>query len=137
MNQQSLLTGAIEVIAVSSELAQSAVTRISGCERCTASAVTPFEKLLDHVLMNRRGLVTYILGESAACPGCDAPILETTLVETIRTVHEPSPQVEMVFVDEATVVKAQALIFACENCEDGAGLSFDYLLDAVTKSDSS
>jgi hypothetical protein len=51
---------------------------------------------------------------------------------------EPSLlETNVVLIDEETMVEAQALITACEHCDERAEMAFDYLLDALTGCDPS
>jgi hypothetical protein len=44
-------------------------------------------------------------------------------------------ETNIVFVDEPTLLEAQAYICGCEHCSDDTEITFDYVLDAVTKCD--
>ncbi len=109
-------------------------------ERCSELALTSFECVIDDVRTDLRA-TAYLLGESLRCPGCESPIIETTLVQlkesckaaTFDRPHDMLfPRMEIVLIDEISLVRAQRLISACEICAEEAQITFDYLLDAVT-----
>ena len=135
MESQSLLTGVVEVVVVSTESMRGALMWISGCAHCSPTAAVPLEMIFDHFLNNQRGSVIYALTELIGCPNCAASIVESTLIEPVRHWREPLPQLDVVLADDLVIVRAQSLMSACERCHDGARISFDYLLDAVTGCD--
>jgi len=44
-------------------------------------------------------------------------------------------ETEIVFIDEPTLLEAQAYTCGCEYCSDNLEITFDYVLDAVTECD--
>ena len=44
-------------------------------------------------------------------------------------------EIDIVLVDEATVLDIQRCVCGCEHCAENAAISFDYLLDALTDRD--
>jgi hypothetical protein len=146
MNQKFHLQG-IEIVVLGAESCQKSAERISGCERCSKFAVTALERLLDDVLLGRGTATAYLLGTSLVCPNCEAPILETTLVQLKESYRAdcsenvfnwfelPLPETNIELIDETMIAEAQFLIAACESCGDNAQISFDYLLDVVTRCD--
>ncbi len=44
-------------------------------------------------------------------------------------------QVDVAFIEEATVLEAEIFVFGCEQCDEAAAIPFDYLLDALTECD--
>ena len=143
MEQNFLLRGA-EVLVVGRHSVQNALRRISSCELCNPFASTSFKLVLDEVLDRTSGGTNYFIDEYATCPSCARPIVQSTFVvpvapsdsDTQETgFNPPIEEINVVLVDERQLQEAQACIIGCESCSDGAEISFDYLLDAVSGCD--
>src|SRR5436190_11701229 len=145
MDQNFLLRGA-EVLVVGRHSVQNALRRISSCELCNPFASTLFKSVLDEVLDRTSGATNYFIDEYATCPSCTRPIVQSTFVVCAATsdfdtqeteFNPPLEETNVVLVDERQLQEAQACIIACESCSEGAEISFDYLLDAVSGCDPS
>ena len=145
MDQNFLLRGA-EVLVVGRHSVQNALRRISSCKFCNPLASTLFKSVLDEVLDRSSGATNYFIDEYATCPSCTRPIVDSTLVVSAAASDVDTQEIgfdplledtNIVLVVESQLLEAQACIIACESCSDGAEISFDYLLDAVSGCDPS
>ena len=142
--EQKLFLRGCEVIAVGQASLLQAEQQVMGCRACTPAASLPFEVAL-HELLKTSETTEYFLGIPAACPRCDAPIFEKTLIECGRRTNDALNRLryvdardegqDIVLVDEATLDEAEILVVGCEVCSDDPQLLFDQLLDAVTGRD--
>jgi hypothetical protein len=145
MDQNFLLRGA-EILVVGRHSVRNALRRISSCELCNPLASTLFKSVLDEVLDRSSGATNYFIDERATCPSCARPIIQSTFVDFVAAsdldsqetaFNPPFEETNIVLVNESQLREAQACIIACESCSDGAEISFDYLLDAVSGCDPS
>jgi hypothetical protein len=135
----------VELLAIGQKTLLKANRRFLACQHCDTEASTPFEWILQEVLDQSENHVEYLLSEPAKCPKCASPVYESTLVQPDaafeRNQNEPKiylPPLEstnFVFIDEATLHRAQSQLAGCEHCCEEAEISLDYILDDVTGCD--
>ena len=118
-----------------------ALNRIIACESCDPCAALPFRSVLDAVLGRWPETTDYLITEPLRCPCCSEQIFGKTLVtepteagNAAVTFSEADvlPR-QTIVIDEAKLREAQAFLVACECCDSNAGITFDYLLDALTE----
>ena len=125
-------------ITVGRETLETAIRRVTCCERCDKLASLRFDDVLDEVVGSQG---VYYITSQVRCPKCKAPITESTLVEVSSAElelkeFEASPtEIEIVLIDDAVLLQAQSLLNGCEQCDSHAEIAFDYLLDAITGND--
>ncbi len=124
-----------------------ALGRVVACQNCSSSVFRSFGSVLVEVLGETGPISQFILSVPIECPSCRSPIVENTLVRCDGELHEgapatppvyeerPSDETNVVLIDEATLLKAQAFVTGCGNCTAHAEMTFDYILDAVTDDD--
>jgi hypothetical protein len=69
-----------KIVSVSQNAVVRAESEILGCDRCDASAKTPFWQILNKFRFYQGDQVLYILPVLATCPHCREPIDEMTCV---------------------------------------------------------
>jgi len=120
--------------------------RLISCEGCDRFAVTPFRKLME-ASASATGPSTLALPEPVRCPACSRIIEEETLIafrpepnmhDTItgsEYYDPPLEQMSVYLVGENLRAAAQSLIRGCEQCCDCPEITFDCILDELTKCD--
>ena len=145
MKQRTAILG-IELVVVGRASLLKAQRRLVACQGCSASVSRSFGSVLTEVLGAASPFSEYVLGESARCPNCSQPILETTLVrcegelegETPNAIRDFTPSwddTNVVLVDEILLSEAEASLSGCEQCVENGEMTFDYILDSVTQCD--
>jgi len=145
MKNKSVIRG-IELLTVGEQSVLKAQTRVIACQGCSPSVSRSFGSVLVEVLGANDPMTEYVLCAPAECPNCGKPIVENTLVrcegergdEAAPVVKEYEPiweETNVVLVDDATLAEAQNFITGCEQCVPYAEMTFDYILDEVTKRD--
>jgi hypothetical protein len=65
--------------------------------------------------------------------GCDSSEEDVDLIQDADTILK----VDIILIDEFTVMETERWMHACEQCAENAAIPFDYLLDATTWRDPS
>ena len=144
MRDKSVILGT-ELVVVGTRSLIDAQSRVTACQHCSLGVSRPFRSVLTEVLGVNYPMSEFVMADSAACPNCDSPILENTLVrcEGEPGRHAPATysistsldDTDVVLVDEALLAEAACWISGCHRCTKGAGMTFDYVLDAIMDSD--
>jgi hypothetical protein len=146
--REKVVTIGIELVAVGGASIQKAQKRVAACQSCSASVSRPFSSIIIEVLGAAGPISEYVLCAPARCPNCAQPIVENTLVRCEGELEDDAPNAPLdfgrcwdennnvVLINEAILSEAQASISGCEHCDASAGIAFDYILDAVTKCES-
>jgi hypothetical protein len=145
MKQNTMVRG-IEVVTVGETSVFKALARVVACQGCTPSVSRAFGSVLAEVLGAGVLMTEYIVTEAVACPNCNRPMFENTLVrcegereeypaETFKEFEPNWEETNVVLIDEGMVAEAQACISGCEHCVANTETTFDYVLDAVTNCD--
>lgn len=134
-----------ELVVVGTMSLVQAQIRVIACQNCSSGVSRPFRSVLVEVLGVRHHLSEFMMPTSVACPNCDSPMLENTLVrcegESSRETLVDYPplasldETEVILVDEVSLAKAVCWLSGCQHCTKSAEMTFDYVLDAVTDSD--
>jgi len=136
----------IELVAVGEDSILKAQGRVAACQSCSASASRPFSSVLTEALGATGPIPEYVLGASARCPSCSQPIVENTLVCCAAELESAALRApsdfgrcgdedNVVLINEALLLEAQAFISGCEHCDALAEIALDYILDALTECD--
>jgi predicted Zn-ribbon and HTH transcriptional regulator len=145
MKHRSVSRG-FELVTVGEASMLKAETRLVACQACSPSVSRSFGSVLIEVLGANDLMTEYVLCVPAECPNCGESIVENTLVrcegereaDAVPTVKEYEPDWEetnVVLVDESALSEAQGFITGCEQCVPHAEMTFDYILDEVTRRD--
>jgi hypothetical protein len=145
MKQNSIVRN-VEIVAVGQRSIFKAMGQVVACQGCTSSVSRSFGAILVEVAGGAKPSTEYVMSEPAHCPECSRPIFENTLVrcegeeedQAIDHIREFEPDWEdtnVILVDETRLAQAEACLSGCEHCVANTETTFDYILDAVTKSD--
>lgn len=130
----------VELVVVGGPSLVEAQKRLAACQNCSSGVTRPFRSVLSEVLSMEHPMSEFIMGESVACPNCDSPLEEGTLVRcesdwdfekqsTIATI--PFAEEEVVLVTDSMLNEAAQWITGCQRCCSGAEITFEYILDEV------
>ena len=144
MRQKPNVLGTELVVVGTMSLIQ-AQTRVIACQNCSPGVSRPFRSVLTEVLGVSHPMSEFMMATSVECPNCGSPMLENTLVrcegESGRQTAVAYPtfasldETPVILVDEASLAEAACWLSGCQRCTNGADMTFDYVLDAVTHSD--
>src|SRR5215831_8223088 len=113
--KQNLVLGT-KLVALGQASILKAQNLVKGCAACRNSAARTFESVVRETL-GGDGSIEYFLCSPAECPQCGSGLNEATLVSTSERPGFPETaeeEIDVVFVNETTLLEAQSFIARCE-----------------------